>query len=413
MDEADHLADRIAIMANGQIHCNGSSLFLKRVYGVGYTFTVSLNIGVKYDEIKDIIDNIVNKNVNDAQLISQSGGEINYRLPFQNSSAFAPMFEKFDDLDINGFNPVNSYGISVTTLEEVFLKIGLSENAGAKAKVAQKQASGRQHSIIPASALNDVEEEEKGNSYVAMTEVTTKADDNNNNNNNDNKDDKYDESEMLSSTDDIFAQPEFKLGIDTNASFIQRICYEIKVFLLHTWCVIFRRFFWLLRDSRNILCQIIIPGGLAAAGLAVIDLAIPGNNPELELTINQWYSPGEYKVPIANTTLFDTDIYPNIENNPLLVNYGSFFTNGYDLYMEDDWGSLKTYDIPTENQTDGTYFSRQLLKDFKKNKIIPYNGFYLPYFQSNSNDTYSDDTRYFMAGFNARYVCMFFYVICM
>ena len=33
MDEADLLGDRIAIMAEGQIQCCGSSIFLKNIYG--------------------------------------------------------------------------------------------------------------------------------------------------------------------------------------------------------------------------------------------------------------------------------------------------------------------------------------------------------------------------------------------
>jgi len=34
MDEADLLGDRIAIMADGQLQCCGSSMFLKNVYGM-------------------------------------------------------------------------------------------------------------------------------------------------------------------------------------------------------------------------------------------------------------------------------------------------------------------------------------------------------------------------------------------
>jgi ABC-type multidrug transport system ATPase subunit len=37
---ADLLGDRIAIMADGELKCCGSSLFLKRHYGVGYTLVV-------------------------------------------------------------------------------------------------------------------------------------------------------------------------------------------------------------------------------------------------------------------------------------------------------------------------------------------------------------------------------------
>eukprot|EP01084_Bolivina_argentea_P195832 335847_1 len=59
MDEADILSDKIGIMCNGRLQCYGSSLFLKRLYGVGYTFTISLNIGTNTYEIKQLIDNLV------------------------------------------------------------------------------------------------------------------------------------------------------------------------------------------------------------------------------------------------------------------------------------------------------------------------------------------------------------------
>lgn len=41
MDEADILGDRIAIMAEGDVQCNGSSLFLKNRYGVGYNLNIA------------------------------------------------------------------------------------------------------------------------------------------------------------------------------------------------------------------------------------------------------------------------------------------------------------------------------------------------------------------------------------
>jgi len=40
MDEADMLGDRIAIIAQGQLKCCGSSLFLKRKIGSGYYLTL-------------------------------------------------------------------------------------------------------------------------------------------------------------------------------------------------------------------------------------------------------------------------------------------------------------------------------------------------------------------------------------
>lgn len=41
MEEADILGDRIAIMAEGEVQCTGSSLFLKNRYGVGYNLVVA------------------------------------------------------------------------------------------------------------------------------------------------------------------------------------------------------------------------------------------------------------------------------------------------------------------------------------------------------------------------------------
>ena len=42
MDEADILADRIAIMTRGRLRCCGSSLWLKSRFGVGYNLTLCL-----------------------------------------------------------------------------------------------------------------------------------------------------------------------------------------------------------------------------------------------------------------------------------------------------------------------------------------------------------------------------------
>lgn len=40
MDEADVLSDRIGIMTAGQLSCLGTSMFLKKKFGVGYNMTM-------------------------------------------------------------------------------------------------------------------------------------------------------------------------------------------------------------------------------------------------------------------------------------------------------------------------------------------------------------------------------------
>lgn len=130
MDEAEVLGDRIAIMANGSLKCCGSSLFLKHNYGVGYTLTL-----VKTAPGASVITDIVRRHVPSATLVSEVGTEVCFRLPLASSSCFESMFQeieryikksdsrmKSDDVEDN-CSAVESYGISVTTLEEVFLRV--------------------------------------------------------------------------------------------------------------------------------------------------------------------------------------------------------------------------------------------------------------------------------------------------
>ncbi|GLD97436.1 hypothetical protein PINS_up006120 [Pythium insidiosum] len=118
MDEADILGDRIAIMAEGELRCCGSSLFLKNRYGAGYNLTL-----VKDDKVcndSDVI-NFISAYVPNAQVLSNVGSEIAFQLPLESSREFATMF---GDLDLNLSSlGLLSYGVSVTTLEEVFIKV--------------------------------------------------------------------------------------------------------------------------------------------------------------------------------------------------------------------------------------------------------------------------------------------------
>ncbi|RVW16546.1 ABC transporter A family member 1 [Vitis vinifera] len=130
MDEADVLGDRIAIMANGSLKCCGSSLFLKHQYGVGYTLTL-----VKSAPSASIAADIVYRHVPSATCVSEVGTEISFKLPLSSSSSFESMFREIESCMNSVHNSdrsgnedkynlgIESYGISVTTLEEVFLRV--------------------------------------------------------------------------------------------------------------------------------------------------------------------------------------------------------------------------------------------------------------------------------------------------
>ncbi|GMF48551.1 unnamed protein product [Phytophthora fragariaefolia] len=119
MDEADILGDRIAILADGQLRCAGSSLFLKNRFGAGYNLTMikASNGSCDIKSVQSFLKNYVP----DVKRLSSSGSELVFQLPTASSEAFPVMLEHLDaEMYELG---VQQYGISVTTLEEVFLRI--------------------------------------------------------------------------------------------------------------------------------------------------------------------------------------------------------------------------------------------------------------------------------------------------
>ncbi|XP_078687656.1 phospholipid-transporting ATPase ABCA3-like isoform X4 [Branchiostoma floridae x Branchiostoma belcheri] len=118
MDEADLLGDRIAIMANGKLTCSGSSLFLKNRFGVGYHLTLAKSPVCVEQKVKDEVE----KHVPSALFGGSVGSEMAFILPTESTSLFAPLFRELEqNRELFG---INSFGVSVTTLEEVFMRTG-------------------------------------------------------------------------------------------------------------------------------------------------------------------------------------------------------------------------------------------------------------------------------------------------
>ncbi|XP_034521460.1 phospholipid-transporting ATPase ABCA1 [Ailuropoda melanoleuca] len=172
MDEADILGDRIAIISHGKLCCVGSSLFLKNQLGTGYYLTLvkkdvesslsscrnssstvsylkkedsvsqsSSDAGLGSDHESDTltidvsaISNLIRKHVAEARLVEDIGHELTYVLPYEaaKEGAFVELFHEIDDrLSDLG---ISSYGISETTLEEIFLKV--AEESGVDAETS-------------------------------------------------------------------------------------------------------------------------------------------------------------------------------------------------------------------------------------------------------------------------------------
>uniref|UniRef100_A0A8C2KSS4 P-type phospholipid transporter n=1 Tax=Cyprinus carpio TaxID=7962 RepID=A0A8C2KSS4_CYPCA len=157
MDEADLLSDRVAIISQGRLYCCGSPLFLKNCLGAGFYLTLvrllwflqgqcdctedcscKCSLCTKFKESSveqpriterqmegDIerITALVHHHVPEARLIEVIGQELTFLLPSRGfkhrsyASLFRELEETLADMGLS------SFGVSDTSLEEIFLKV--------------------------------------------------------------------------------------------------------------------------------------------------------------------------------------------------------------------------------------------------------------------------------------------------
>ncbi|XP_045426720.1 cholesterol transporter ABCA5 isoform X3 [Pipistrellus kuhlii] len=116
MDEADILADRKAVISQGMLKCVGSSMFLKSKWGIGYRLSMYID---RYCATESL-SSLVKQHVPGATLLQQNDQQLVYSLPFKDMDKFAGLFSALDTHSSLG---VISYGVSMTTLEDVFLNL--------------------------------------------------------------------------------------------------------------------------------------------------------------------------------------------------------------------------------------------------------------------------------------------------
>eukprot|EP00095_Tigriopus_kingsejongensis_P007732 maker-scaffold200_size264178-snap-gene-0.9 protein:Tk07732 transcript:maker-scaffold200_size264178-snap-gene-0.9-mRNA-1 annotation:"atp-binding cassette sub-family a member 5" len=148
MDEADILADRKAIVSQGKVRCYGSSLFLKTKFGVGYHLTLVLEPNGNLQGIRDLI----RQYVPDAEQNRLFGRELAFVLPREDVDRFPELFTAIEnDMDHHRLG-ISSYGVSMTTLEEIFLKLGEEEEV--KKEVAELKKMGVETKVSNCMALD-------------------------------------------------------------------------------------------------------------------------------------------------------------------------------------------------------------------------------------------------------------------
>ncbi|KAK2528401.1 hypothetical protein Q9233_007372 [Columba guinea] len=123
MEEADAHADRKAFLSNGRLQCVGSSLYLKRKWGIGYHLRMHIN------DLCDpeLTSSLVRQYIPNAVLKRQKGDELCYTLPLENTNSFPDLFSHLESSLLQG---IVSYEVNRTTLEDVFLKLEGKEAIG-------------------------------------------------------------------------------------------------------------------------------------------------------------------------------------------------------------------------------------------------------------------------------------------
>ncbi|XP_014680948.1 PREDICTED: uncharacterized protein LOC106820868 [Priapulus caudatus] len=137
LDEADIMSDRVAIIHQGKLLACGSSLYLKSKLGSGYQLTIRKTLegrgfgtcsnlhnpaGRSAFDVKRVLG-LVRRHIANAQLVEDLQQEALLLLPNDDDDV-RRYHQLFNALDTNASALcIESYGISGTTLEEVFLTL--------------------------------------------------------------------------------------------------------------------------------------------------------------------------------------------------------------------------------------------------------------------------------------------------
>ncbi|CAL8304084.1 unnamed protein product [Merluccius merluccius] len=255
MDEADLLGDRIAIMAGGELQCCGSPLFLKNKYGAGYHMVIVKDHLCNVSEIT----RLVHMYVPDATLESSAGAELSYILPKESTSRFELLFA---ELEMNREElGIASYGASVTTMEEVFLRVGKLVDSSLDIQAIQLPALQYQH-------------ERRSNDW------TTAADD----------------ASSSSGMTDITDFTDSGTLISEDCSNI-KLNTGVRLYLQQFSAMFLKRALYSWRSWKVMVAQFLVPLVFTVVAL-VVARSFPSNHaaPELRLALGHY---GKTRVPVA------------------------------------------------------------------------------------------------------------------
>uniref|UniRef100_A0A672SD77 Retinal-specific ATP-binding cassette transporter-like n=1 Tax=Sinocyclocheilus grahami TaxID=75366 RepID=A0A672SD77_SINGR len=272
MDEADLLSDRVAIISQGCLYCCGSPLFLKNCLGAGFYLTLvrrikeqpshitnedcacKCSLCTKFKESAtemcnltlsgdiESITALVHHHVPEARLIEVIGQELTFLLPSRGfkhrsyASLFRELEETLADMGLS------SFGVSDTSLEEIFLKVT------ADGKAAHINTTSSKISIYILTALN-----------------------------------------LCADTDrSVYANGQSNSGGSTSRD--GRGSYQVKgIFLVlkQFFALLIKRFHHTTRSSKDFLAQIVLPASFVLVSL-MFTLIVPPFGEYPSLTLSPW-----------------------------------------------------------------------------------------------------------------------------
>ena len=300
MDEADLLGDRIAIMADGKLRCAGSSLFLKQQFGVGYMMAIEK--GPKFKAKK--VMNLIKKAIPEAEELSNVGTELTMQLPLSASERFQALFEKFDD-EKTDLDIVN-YGVSVTTLEEVFLKVAHGGEHDTKKLIKEKSELIKQRSQSLVSQNSAELPGSVGDTKTGFKPMSTSVDVIDDNDIDfklaANEDDEDDDENANLEGQSLKMKVPVKLQVSNNCGY----------FLRHMTALLMKRMVYFTRDKKAWFFGFALPAAFVMLGMFIISL-LPQqfSQPEIKLSMSD-YNPSN---PVSSVGGANPFPFNNAGNN--------------------------------------------------------------------------------------------------
>lgn len=224
------------------------------------------------EPIENTLKQLVASSVSDSKELNNVGTEISFQLPLNASDQFAEMFAQLDEMVSS--NKIVTYGVSITTLDEVFLMVARGDSGNVTAEPKIEDVNEMDVPMGISFDESDIEE-------ISMD---------------------LDASRLDASRLD---------AVDVNKIYHADIDNDKNAFGRHVQALFVKRAKNFQRDKRAWFCSVVLPSLFALAGFSFMTFGTPDKNlPPTTLTLE------DYNVKVQNQN----------ERHPISYNSAGLFT---------------------------------------------------------------------------------------